>query len=187
MLRFHYNSPVVLTFSLICTAVFLGNTVTAGVINQLFTLSPYFSFTNPLSYFTLFSHIFGHADAQHLLSNLSFILLLGPILEEKYGKSSLIFMILATAFITSILNLLLFNSGLLGASGIVFMFIMLVSFANFKAGKIPLTFVLIFALFVGKEVFNSFAADQVSQFAHIIGGIVGSLFGFSTQLYGNKK
>jgi membrane associated rhomboid family serine protease len=58
------------------------------------------------------------------------------------------------------------------------MFILLVSFTNSKSGEIPITFILIAILFIGKEIIQSLANDQVSQFAHIIGGLCGSVFGF---------
>lgn len=76
------------------------------------------------------------------------------------------------------LSIFLLGFGLLGASGIVFMFILLSSFANIKTGHLPLTFVIIVIVFLGKEVFASFAHDSISQFAHIIGGLCGSTFGF---------
>jgi uncharacterized membrane protein YdcZ (DUF606 family) len=58
------------------------------------------------------------------------------------------------------------------------MMILLVSFTNFSEGEIPLTFILILILYIGREVFNSFRQDNISEFAHIIGGLCGSLFGF---------
>ena len=76
------------------------------------------------------------------------------------------------------LNNLLFNTGLLGASGVVFMLILLSSFTNVKSGNIPLTFILIIFLFMGKEVYTAFSQDNISQFAHILGGICGGVFGF---------
>ncbi|TAD95631.1 MAG: rhomboid family intramembrane serine protease [Bacteroidetes bacterium] len=180
-MRLDYNSPVILTYSLICVIVFLANFLTHGLVNQVITLSPYFDFLSPLSYLRLFSYIFGHASVDHILGNLSFILLLGPILEEKYGGQNLIFMIGMTALATAIINILFFSTGILGASGIVFMFIVLVSFANFKEGHIPLTFVVVMLLYVGKEVLNSFQPDNVSQFGHIAGGVCGSMFGFAAR------
>jgi uncharacterized membrane protein YdcZ (DUF606 family) len=66
----------------------------------------------------------------------------------------------------------------MGASGVVFMMILLASFTNFSEGEIPLTFILILILYIGREVFNSFRQDNISEFAHIIGGLCGSLFGF---------
>lgn len=86
-------------------------------------------------------------------------------------------MILVTAFVTGLLQIAFFNHALLGASGVAFMLILLSSFTN-NGGGIPLTFILVVILFLGKEVLNSFGADQVSQFAHIIGGILGGIFGF---------
>jgi len=107
------------------------------------------------------------------------MLLLGPILEEKYGSKAILLMMVFTAFFTAILNNLFFSTGIIGASGIVFMMIILVSFANTKGNDIPLTFILVLVLYLGKEVFNAFEADTTSQFAHILGGLVGAVFGFS--------
>lgn len=179
--KIDYNAPVVLTFSLICVGIYVLDLALANmVMGNFFTLQPHFSFYNPLDYFRLFSHIFGHAGHDHLLGNLTFILLLGPVLEEKYGSQDLILMMAFTAFITAVLNILLFTNGLLGASGIVFMFIILVSFTNVKAGRIPLTFILIVILFVGKEFLNALdPTNNISEFAHIIGGMCGSIFGFA--------
>lgn len=177
-MRIKYNSPVVLTFALICTAVFFLDKFLAGTLMGYFAVGTSVDVSNPLSIFSLFSHVIGHSGIDHLLGNMTFILLLGPIIEEKYGSRFTLFMILITALITGLLNVTFFDTGLLGASGIVFMFILLVSFTNTKDGEIPLTFILVALLFVGKEVIQILGSDQISQFAHIIGGVCGSVFGF---------
>ncbi len=87
-------------------------------------------------------------------------------------------MALITAIVTALLNNFLFESGLMGASGIVFMLILLSSFANFRAGTIPLTFILILILFLGQELIKSIQYNNISEFAHIMGGVCGSIFGF---------
>jgi membrane associated rhomboid family serine protease len=171
-----YNSPVVLTFALICSAVFFFLPQTS--IHHYFAVGNTLNLSDPVSIFNLFSHVLGHGSIEHLLGNMTFILLVGPIIEEKYGSLRTLFMILVTALLTALLNIMLFPTGLLGASGIVFMFILLVSFTNTSNGQIPLTFILVALLFVGKEVWNLLQADQISQFAHIIGGVCGSIFGF---------
>ena len=183
-IKFHYNSPVVLTFTLICVLVFIINAFTNGALNPYVSLGTKFHFNSVLDYVRLFTYTFGHSSADHLMSNFAFLLLLGPVIEEKYGSQRLLIMMALTALITAILNLVLFNTGLWGASGLVFMFIMLVSFVNVKDGKIPITFVLILFLYVGRELYESFAQDNISQFAHIMGGICGSLFGFTKGLKG---
>jgi uncharacterized membrane protein YdcZ (DUF606 family) len=58
------------------------------------------------------------------------------------------------------------------------MMILLASFTNFNKGEIPLTFILVLILYVGRELINSFKSDNISEFAHIVGGFCGSLFGF---------
>jgi membrane associated rhomboid family serine protease len=100
------------------------------------------------------------------------------MLESSYGSRSLLLMIAVTALVTGALNALFFRTALLGASGVVFMMILLASFTNFTEGEIPLTFILVLALYLGREIFNSFSANNVSEFAHIAGGVCGSLFGF---------
>lgn len=177
-MKIKFNAPVILGFSLICTAVFIINLVTGNGFMPLFSVGSTVNWSNPFSIITLITHIFGHASWDHLLGNLSFILLLGPIAEEKYGSNNMAWMILITALITGLLNVFFFDTGLMGASGIVFMLILLVSFTNVKGGEIPVTFILVAILYVGREVMQSVRADQISQFAHIIGGLCGSMFGF---------
>lgn len=179
-MKLKFNSPVILGFSLVCVAVFVLDKIMAGTLMPFFTLGNV-NASSGLSILTLFTHVIGHANIEHLLGNLTFILLLGPIVEEKYGDMRTLFMMLITAFVTGILNLLFFHTGLMGASGIVFMLILLVSFTNTKSGEIPVTFILIAILFIGKEVIESLKTDQISQFAHIIGGLCGSVFGFVTR------
>jgi membrane associated rhomboid family serine protease len=111
------------------------------------------------------------------MGNLSFILLLGPIMEEKYGSRAILIMILVTAFITGVLNTLIFDTSLVGASGIVFMMILLSSFTNIREKEIPLTFILVTAIFVSNELVNIFKDNNISEFAHLMGGGCGSIFG----------
>ncbi len=180
-MKITYNSPFVLTYTFVCVAILIIDSLTVfQLIPGLFTVYPHMPYQNPLSWFRLVSHIAGHANAAHLASNFVFILLLGPILEEKYSTRKLFTYVLITALITGLLNNFFFTTGLLGASGVVFMFILLASFVNFRSGEIPLTFILIIFLFLGKEILQAFANDNISQFAHIIGGLCGSIFGFRT-------
>ncbi len=179
-MKIKYNSPVVLTYTLVCVIVLILSESLGPFFRDIFTVQGHFgSYSNPVNYFRLVSHIAGHGSWGHLLGNFTFILLLGPILEEKYGSRELAMMIIATGLITGVLNILFFSNGLLGASGIVFMFIILSSISNAKSGEIPLTFILVSALFIGEEIMHSLRPDQVSQFAHILGGACGGMFGFA--------
>jgi len=185
-MKIKYNAPTVLTFAFISAIVLvLSQTVLRSLTEQWFMVQGKNGFS-PLSFrnwITIFTHVIGHANWAHLVSNFSFILLIGPILEEIYGSLSLLVMICITAVFTGVLNVFFFSSGLLGASGVVFMMILLASFTNFNKGEIPLTFILVLILFLGRELFNSFGnasgrGGNISEFAHIVGGFIGSLFGF---------
>jgi len=178
-MRISYNSPVILTYTLICSVVLLLGSVLGEAIMTLFMVGGSMNLFNPIDYFRLVSHIAGHGGWLHLTGNLTFILLLGPILEEKYGSRPLFWMIIITALTTGILNIIFFESGLMGASGIVFMLILLGSVVNFRQGTIPLTFILVVFLFLGREIVSIFDNDNISQFAHILGGVIGAIFGFS--------
>ncbi len=96
-------------------------------------------------------------------------------------------MILITASVTGLINVLAFSTGLLGASGIVFMLIILVSIVDIKQGSVPLTFILVAGIFIGSEVVQAFRDDRISQMAHIAGGSMGAAFGFLSLSFGEKK
>ena len=177
-MKIEYNAPVTLNYTLACAIVLGLSSVLGEWFRSIFVLYGDFQPSNIVSYIRLFSYVLGHADFAHYIGNFTLILLVGPMLEEKYGSRLLLQMMIVTAFVTAVVNLMIFGDNVLGASGIVFMLIMLSSFTSFKAGKIPLTFILVFSLFIGKEIINSFAVDQVSQYGHIMGGICGALFGF---------
>ncbi len=178
-MKIRYNAPVTLTFALVSLIILLSDAITGSQITlTFFSVPPDFHSGSVLSYFRLISHAMGHVGWSHYVGNFTFILLIGPVLEEKYGSALLLEMIFVTALVTGILNTLFFTHSLLGASGIVFMMILLASFTNFRAGEVPLTFILITGLFLVKEVMGALGTDQISQFAHILGGAFGGLFGF---------
>lgn len=178
-MKITYNSPVILTFSLIAVVIqVIALTIMPSISRSYFAVGGTFELLSPFWYFQLGSHVLGHSGWHHLMGNITFILLLGPLLEEKYGSKNLLIMIIMTAIITGLANIILFSSSLLGASGIVFMLILLGSITDIRQGEIPLTFILIAVIFIGKEVTSILHADNISQSAHIIGGLAGGAFGF---------
>ena len=186
--KFSYNSPVILTFSFISLGAMLLGKLTHDASTWLLFSVYRSSLLDPLFYVRLFCHVFGHVDFGHFVSNFVIILLVGPMLEEKYGQKNMIVMMVATAFVTGTMNVLFFQSALLGASGIAFMLIILSSYANSKSDKIPLTLVLVFLVYVGQEVLQGiYLADNISHFTHIVGGICGVVFGLFFQRRGFIK
>ena len=179
-LKISYNAPVILSFVFICFAAMLIGVLTGGKGTQLLFMTYHSSLKNSLTYLRFFTHIFGHSGWSHFIGNAAYLLLLGPMLEEKYGSRMLIEIIAITAFVTGIVNYIFFwNVGLCGASGVVFAFIVLASFTGFKEGEIPLTFILVAIIFIGQQVYEGIAvSDNISNMAHIVGGLVGAAIGY---------
>ena len=175
-MKIKYNSPVILTYTMLSISVlaFCSNTFLA----KYFSSPSNLSFFDPYFYIRLVSYIAGHGDWTHLIGNLMIILLVGPLLEEKYGSGKLLEMILITAIATGLLNAFLFSNSLIGGSGIAFMLILLGSFSNIRSKEIPLTFIVITVLFIGSEVLSTLKIDQISQFSHLAGGFIGAGYGF---------
>lgn len=177
--KISYNAPVILTFTFLALVSLILGFITKGTSTTMFFTAYRDHLTSPLFYLRLLTHVLGHADLAHFTSNFMVILLVGPMLEEKYTSQRLAFMIIVTAFITGVINVLFFKTGLLGASGIAFMLIVLSSFTNTRDNKIPLTFILVGILYLGNELLTSFTSlDNISQLTHIVGGICGGIFGF---------
>ena len=180
-LKIRYNAPLTLTLSLVCAVVLLLDLYLGTELRLSYFAVPGkggFFWDDKSRYYQLFSHIVGHKDWNHLISNFTYILLLGPILEERFGSFRLAVMILVTALVTGLINVNYYESTLMGASGIVFMMIILISIVNIRRHEIPLTMILMAVLYLAREVLNLFAPDSVSQISHISGGISGMVLGF---------
>ena len=172
------NSPVVLGFAAICLlSLLLKLILPEHIYSSIFSV--YRSRFSILWIIRLFMHVFGHSGWDHLLGNMMYFLILGPMLEEKYGSGKLTMIIAVVAVVTGLFNLLFFPAySTLGASGVVFALILLSSITMRDTGTIPLTFLLVALLYLGQQLLQIFQNDNISQLSHIVGGLVGTVFGF---------
>lgn len=177
--KFDYNAPVTLSFALLSLLVLGLGVVSNGLTTQKLFCVYAASWTDPLTYVRLFGHVLGHADLSHYISNMMLFLLLGPIVEEFYGSGRLLGMIAITAVVTGLADMFFFpHTALLGASGIVFMMIILASMVSYRRGTIPITFIAVTVLYLGQEIYNAiFVTDNISQLTHITGGALGLVYG----------
>ncbi|MBO7720441.1 rhomboid family intramembrane serine protease [Candidatus Saccharibacteria bacterium] len=182
--RITFNSPLVLWFAIACITVTLLGLLTGGSVTVHFFSTYAASWTNPMTYLRLFTHVLGHSGFSHLMGNLAYILLLGPALEEKYGRRDLLLVILMTAIVTGLVHNLLFpRTILMGASGISFAFILMTSFTEFREGEIPLSFLLVALIYLGQQVWDGIMVqDSISNLSHILGGLVGGGAGYILNL-----
>lgn len=184
-LKITFNAPVVLSLAAISFVATLLNYVTGGASGRVLFMTYHSPLSSPMTWIRAFTHIFGHADWTHLIGNMSYLLLLGPMLEEKYSSQTLAGVIAVTAVVTSVVNYIFFPGiALCGASGVVFAFILLSSFTEFREGEIPVTFILVAVFFLGQQIYDGITVrDNISNMAHIVGGIIGGLLGYGL----NKK
>ncbi len=180
-LKLTYNSPVILTFSIICLVTLLIDMLTQGGSNKLlFVCYGHANLLDPLTYLRMFSYVFGHANFAHFAGNITMLLLVGPIVEQHYGSWNTVIMMGVTALAGGLLNMFFFDTGILGASGLVFLMIILSAFTSMKKGEIPLTLILIAAIYLGQEIYSGIAVnDNISHFGHLCGGISGIGFGIA--------
>ena len=159
-IRITFNSPVILSFVGVCLLALILDKITGG-ISTLKLFSVYrSSFLNPLTYVRLIGHIFGHAGWSHFINNIMMILILGPMLEEKYGSKDILLVILITAVVTGAFHMI---------------------FSPFTRllGAIPVTFILVAVIYIGEQIYQLIViTSNVSNITHIIGGAVGATFGF---------
>ena len=172
---------MILTFFLLSMLVLLADGWTNGWSTMHLFCVYRSSWRDPLSYIRLFGHVLGHADLSHYMSNMMLLLLVGPMVEEFYGSGRLLIMCLVTAAATGLVDMIFFpHTALLGASGIVFMMIILASMVSYQKGRIPLTFFFVAAMYLGQEIYNAVCTtDDISQLTHIIGGALGLIFGLT--------
>ncbi len=178
-----FNAPVILSFALLSLlALVLGNLTNGATTYRYFSVYRS-SLSDPLTYIRFFGHVLGHAGYDHYMGNMLLLLLVGPGIEEKYGHRTTALCIAVTALVTGLVQFIFFPAtALLGASGIVFMMIVLSSFTEMGKEGIPITLILVVVFYLGGELMDGLSAlDNVSQLTHIVGGICGLVFGFTIQ------
>ena len=174
-----YNAPVTLTFALLSLlALLLGRLTDGWTTQHLFCVyrSP---LTDLLTYPRAFLHVLGHTDFASCAANFVMVLVVGPAAEERFSSRRVLLAIVITALVTSLVLWFFFpQSTLMGASGVVFMLIVLSSFAGARGGVIPLTLILVLALYLGTEIVQAVTGTAgLVQLTHIAGGVVGVLLG----------
>lgn len=186
---FVIDSPFILGTMGVCIVVqVVTDRIYAEFTQQYFALWPwaYTSFLNPMTYVRIFTQVIGHGGWDHLVGNLTTLILVGPPCEEHFGTWKLFLCVVIMAIATSFFHYLFApaHAMQLGASGMVFELIVLHSLIHHRSGKIRASFVVLLLLWVWKEVqgfaHNLHAAgggDGISHVAHFFGAAVGAFMG----------
>ena len=179
-LRIVFNAPVTLVFVTLCLIVRVIDSRTNLFASRAFCSLYFTSFRDPLLYLRCFTYVLGHGNWTHLFGNMLLILLLGPMVEEHYGRWNTVLVILVTAAVTAVLGLVFAPSAvILGARGIVSAFLLIASLTLREDRTIPVTFILLALLYFGTEIYDAVTVkDNVFQLGHVGGGVIGAALGF---------
>eukprot|EP00439_Symbiodinium_sp_Y106_P013632 s71_g1.t4 len=137
--RLVFNAPLTLWFEGICLLVWAIKSARWGdfsvFVSKLFQSPTRYQVLHityyPLTPLRLFLHVFGHADWKHFFGNTTSLLLVLPMLEEKYKVRWLVCISAINALTASTVYICFKeNTAVLGASGIVFQCMLLAVFSG---------------------------------------------------------
>lgn len=186
--NFFYDSPVSQSFVIFTVFLFLLDIIFFKLkINSNFLLSPTaksgvlpFAFGDIKTWFRLFLYVFGGTDKVLLFTNLLFIVLIGPSMEERYGSFIIGIMFLVSTFFTGVLNSCFCKNSLAGCSNVVFTLLILNALSYFKKQTVCATSVSMVLLFICREFFISNVNGVLGTIIILAGGLCGSLLAFLT-------
>lgn len=198
-LKVIFDSPVIIICAMITILLYmldkwaLHNVITASILTCPGTSNG--SQFDPLSlvtYLRIFLHCFGATDWSSLLINTSFFLLLGPLLEDRYGSPMLILMMAASVLVSGV-----FASfspvPMTGSYCVVFTMILLLAVFFLSKKQIQVSWILIFLIYLIWTLINAFENNRVPDennpfvaffssniptLIDLMSGVCGSLFGF---------
>lgn len=171
-----YNSPVIVNYIVVCFILYFANIITNGYINDICYL-PGNLIVNPFALHRLLTYTLVHGSFEHLIGNMALLALTGPSVENKYGGGIVLGLLGVNSVMIGLLQGVLIHQGVMGASSIVFMILILSVFADTETKKIPITVFIVGACYIGNELIGALMTDSVSQLSHIMGAVLGIVFG----------
>lgn len=189
-----FNFPVTVTFVIVATVLFLFDIFVfkGKIYSSILTCQGSkqaaiaFDFKSATDWTSLLLFVFGNSKWELFFTNQIIILLLGQILEERYGSVMLALMMFISILVSGVLTACISTVPLSGAGCVIFMMAVLVSLTELTKKRIPLSCVLVFVLFLSFEIYkniNGVSGSNILQktcgvIIEMIGGICGSIFGF---------
>ena len=185
--KLYWAAPVVSGYALLCFAVMFVHSILPDKADLTFMswfrspMRMFFQWEDMKTYVQFLTHVVGHANWSHFGNNFVFLMLLGIQAEEHYGSKLIFKLIVLTSLSISLINIVITGTPVIGASGIVFLFITLSLFADREEKRAPVEAVIMSVYFIGREVVDMFGVDRTSQLAHFLGAVIGFIYGYWMQ------
>jgi membrane associated rhomboid family serine protease len=164
---------------LICIAIYFLSLFAPGFVYGYLALNQDYLMQRP---WTLLTHMFVHANFDHLFWNMLFLFFFGMELEKRVGESKFIQIYILSGIVAAIGQMMISSGSLVGASGALYgvmgcLAIIAPEIRVLLFFVIPLSIRAAVVLFALLDFLTLGAADNIAHMAHIIGLLVGLAYG----------
>jgi uncharacterized protein len=170
-----YSGIILLT----CITVYLLSLIAPGFVYGYLALNQDYLMQRP---WTLLTHMFVHANFDHLFWNMLFLFFFGMELERRVGESKFLQIYILSGIVAAVGQMMISSGSLVGASGALYgvmgcLAIIAPEIRVLLFFMIPLSIRAAVVLFALLDFLTLGAADNIAHMAHITGLLVGLAYG----------
>ena len=163
---------------LLCIAVFFLSAIIPGLSGFL-ALQPEYLMQRP---WTLITHMFVHANFDHLFWNMVVLFFFGMELERRVGERKFLQIYILSGMVAAIGQMMVAGGSLVGASGALYgvmgcLAIIAPEISVLLFFVIPLSIRWAVVLFALIDFLSMGSVDNIAHMAHIVGLLVGLAYG----------
>ncbi len=166
---------------ILCAIVYFLSLIAPGFVYGYLALNPDYLLQRP---WTLITHMFVHANFDHLFWNMLFLFFFGMELERRVGESKYLQIYLISGIVAALAQLLISPGVLVGASGALYgvlgcLAIIAPEIRVLIFFVIPLSIRYAVVLFALIDFLMMGSGDNIAHMAHIAGLLGGLAYGYA--------
>jgi len=170
-----YSGLILLT----CIAVFFISIIFPGFVYNYLALNPDYVMQRP---WTLITHMFVHANFNHLFWNMLFLFFFGMELERRVGEKKFLQIYILSGVVAALGQMMISSGSMVGASGALYgvmgcLAIIAPEIRILLFFVIPMSIRGAVVLFALIDFLTLGSADNIAHMAHIVGLLVGLAYG----------
>jgi membrane associated rhomboid family serine protease len=164
---------------LACIIVFFISIIFPAFVYNYLALNPDYVMQRP---WTLITHMFVHADFNHLFWNMLFLFFFGMELERRVGEKKFLQIYILSGIVAALGQMMISSGSMVGASGALFgvmgcLAIIAPEIRILLFFVIPVSIRGAVVLFALIDFLTLGSADNIAHMAHIVGLLVGLAYG----------
>jgi membrane associated rhomboid family serine protease len=164
---------------LACIVVFFISIIFPAFVYNYLALNPDYVMQRP---WTLITHMFVHADFNHLFWNMLFLFFFGMELERRVGEKKFLQIYILSGIVAALGQMMISGGSMVGASGALFgvmgcLAIIAPEIRILLFFVIPVSIRGAVVLFALIDFLTLGSADNIAHMAHIVGLLVGLAYG----------